>query len=75
MVGILWANGEQSAAIRLEEYWNELLAGSSVSLYCAYPIDLFNGSVHMDGIDAVLGAHTHMYAGPRTMLSGPRATH
>ncbi len=74
MVGILWVSGEQSAAIKLEEFWNDLLAGSAVSLFCAYPIDLFNGTPQMGGLDAVLCAHSHMYAGPRTMLSGPRAT-
>jgi hypothetical protein len=74
MVGILWVDGEQAAATRLEKYWNELLIGSTFSLFCAYPIDIFDGASQTGGLEAVLCAHTHMYAGPRTMLSSPRAT-
>jgi hypothetical protein len=73
MVGILWMDGQQDAATRLEKYWNELLTGSTVSLFCAYPIDIFDGGTQTGGLEAVLRAHTHMYAGPRTMLSSPRA--
>jgi hypothetical protein len=73
MVGILWVDGHQAAATRLEEYWNELLTGSTFSLFCAYPIDIFDGGSQTAGLEAVLCAHTHMYAGPRTMLSSPRA--
>jgi hypothetical protein len=73
MVGLLWVEGQRSAAGRLEEYWNELLSGSTVSLFCAYPIDIFDGGSENGGLEAVLCAHTHIYAGPRTMLSSPRA--
>jgi hypothetical protein len=73
MVGLLWVEGRQPAAIRVEEYWNELLAGSQCSLFCAYPIDIFDSDSPTNGLEAVLGAHTHAYAGPKTMLSGPRA--
>ena len=73
MVGLLWVDGQRSAATRLEEYWNELLSGSTLSLFCAYPIDVFNGGSENAGLEAVLCAHTHTYAGPRTMLSSPRA--
>jgi hypothetical protein len=73
MVGILWVDGEQDAAARLEQYWNELLTGSTFSLFCAYPIDIFDGESQAGGLEAVLCSHTHMYAGPRTMLSSPRA--
>lgn len=73
MVGLLWVGGQQTAALRLEHYWNELLVGSASSLFCAYPIDIFDGATEMDGLDALLCAHTHMYAGPGTMLSSARA--
>jgi hypothetical protein len=73
MVGILWVDGRHAAAARLERYWNELLAGNTFSLFCAYPIDIFDGGSQPSGLEAVLCAHTHMYAGPRTMLSSPRA--
>ena len=71
MVGLLWVEGERGAATRLEEYWNDLLRGSACSLFCAYPIDIYDDG-DTAGLDAVLGAHTHMSVGPNTMLSAPR---
>jgi hypothetical protein len=73
MVGILWVDGQQAAATRLEQYWNELLTGSTCSLFCAYPIDVFDGGSQTAALEAILCAHTHMCAGPRTMLSSTRA--
>jgi hypothetical protein len=75
MVGLLWIDGQESAAIHLEQYWNDILVGSSASLFCAYPIDIFNTAAGVPGLDAVLRAHTHMYAGPQTLLSSPRGIH
>ena len=71
MVGLLWVAGDRAAATRLEEYWNDLLRGSACSLYCAYPIDIYDNA-DTTGLDAVLGTHTHMSVGPNTMLSSPR---
>lgn len=73
MVALLWMDGRQPAAVRLEQYWNDILVGSSASLFCAYPIDIFEGAATAGGLDAVLGAHTHMYAGPSTLLTSSRA--
>jgi hypothetical protein len=73
MVGLLWVDGQESAAIRLEQCWNDILVGSSASLFCGYPIDFFNTAGAMPALDAVLRAHTHMYAGPQTILSSSRA--
>ena len=44
MVGLLWIERQQAAAIRLEQYWNEVLTGSTASLFCAYPIDVFDAA-------------------------------
>ena len=60
MVGLLWTKGQYSAAIRLEQFWNKLLARSSFSLYCAYPIDVFDKKFHAAALDGVLCAHTHL---------------
>ena len=49
MTNLLWQDGKQEAAIRLEEYWNELARAFSFSLFCSYTLD-----VHED----------HAYAGP-----------
>ena len=71
MVGLLWVAGERAAATRLEAYWNDLLRGAACSLFCAYPIDIYE-SGDTFGLDAVLGSHTHMSLGPNTMISSPR---
>ena len=49
MVNVLWQEGKQEAAIRLEEYWNELARLYPFSLFCSYLLD-----VH----------HDHAYNGP-----------
>jgi hypothetical protein len=58
MVGLLWASGEYSAAIKLEEYWNRCLQQFNASLLCAYPIDRLGPEFQADGIHAILCDHT-----------------
>ena len=41
MVDVLWKRGEKSAALRLEEMWNELQAERSFTLLCAYALGPF----------------------------------
>jgi DcmR-like sensory protein len=60
MVGLLWKAGEYSAAVRLEELWNELLKANDISLFCGYPIDIFSREFQADKVDALLCAHTHL---------------
>jgi DcmR-like sensory protein len=60
MVGVLWKAGQVSAAVRLEELWNQLLQASDVSLFCAYPIDVFSPEFRAASVDALLCAHTHV---------------
>jgi hypothetical protein len=69
MVGLLWMKGQHSAAIRLEEYWNRLLEDHAICLYCAYPVDPLGRDFESTQLQALLGVHTHLLAGPRTMLS------
>ena len=42
MVALLWAEGKNDAAIRLEQLWNALAASRSFSLRCAYPMRGFS---------------------------------
>jgi hypothetical protein len=60
MVGLLWKAEEYTAAIQLERLWNELLRQSDVSLFCAYPIDVFDPEFQPAKVDALLCAHTHL---------------
>lgn len=73
MVGLLWREGRYTEAGLLERLWNALLVGNAYSLYCAYGIDLFGKDVDKAALSAIVGAHTHLFAGPRTMLSSRRA--
>lgn len=41
MVSLLWQSGQQAAAIRLEEYWNELAKVYPFSLFCGYTLERF----------------------------------
>jgi PAS domain-containing protein len=41
MVALLWADGNQPAALALERLWNDLAKTHSFQLRCAYPMRLF----------------------------------
>jgi hypothetical protein len=70
MVGLLWSTGRVSAAVRLEEYWNRLLEDHAISLFCAYPIDVFHGDCEEATLSALVNTHTHVFAAPRTLFGG-----
>ena len=60
-------------AEHLERLWNTALAGSDFCLYCAYGIDLFDKLTDTAALNPIVAAHTHLSAGPSTMLSSGRA--
>jgi hypothetical protein len=60
MVGLLWKAGSFSAAIELEDNWNRLLKQYAFSLFCSYPIDVFDPEFQVRGVDALLCDHTHL---------------
>jgi len=60
MVDILWQRGEKNAAVRLEEFWNELGALQTFSLLCAYGIDPLHPGSYEGGLDRVCRTHTHV---------------
>lgn len=62
MVGLLWEQGEYSAAIELEAHWNRLLRSVPASLLCAYPIDVFGREFQASSIHAILCDHTAVVA-------------
>jgi hypothetical protein len=71
MVALLWEAGRQDSAAALERCWNGLLDDGSFSLFCAYPLDVFSPDADLESIEVVLREHTHLCAGPSTMLSRP----
>ena len=62
MVGLLWDAGEPSAAIALEEQWNDLLASVNFELFCGYPIDVASPVFQIATVDALLSTHDAMTA-------------
>ena len=72
MVGLLWDAERYGDAGLLEAYWNEALAGSSYSLFCAYRCDLFDTNLDPAGLNPIVTAHSHVLAGSGTVLSSHR---
>ena len=60
MADVLWQRGEQKAAIRLEEFWNELGRLQTFSLLCAYGIDPLEAASYGAALDALCRCHTHL---------------
>jgi hypothetical protein len=60
MVDVLWQKGQREAAIRVEEYWNELGRLQSFSLFCAYYMDPLDSKTYGGALESVCKAHTHL---------------
>jgi len=59
MVDILWQRGEEKAALRLEEFWNEIARLQTFSLLCAYSIDPLRDETYA-GLQSICKCHTHL---------------
>jgi hypothetical protein len=60
MVDVLWQRGERDAAIRLEEFWNDLAELQTFSLLCAYRMDPLDGAAYGRPLDCLSRVHTHL---------------
>jgi hypothetical protein len=60
MVDVLWQRGEREAAIRLEEYWNELGQLQTFTLFCAYRMDPLDGALYGGPLESVCRVHSHL---------------
>jgi KaiC/GvpD/RAD55 family RecA-like ATPase len=59
MVDVLFQQGQQAAAIRLEELWNDLLASRRCALLCAYELDVFDLETQTSVLPEIVRTHTH----------------
>ena len=57
MVNVLWKDGREAAAIRLETLWNELANTHEFKLLCGYSLGNFYKGAAIDSITAV---HSHL---------------
>ena len=60
MVDVLWRDGQAAAALRLEEFWNDLGALYAFSLLCAYRMGNFLREADGAGFHHVCRVHTHV---------------
>ena len=60
MVDVLWRQGEQQAALRLEEFWNRLIQQHAFSLFCAYVMGNFYRESHAEPFRHVCDLHTQI---------------
>jgi PAS domain S-box-containing protein len=61
MVALLWFQGDQEAAVRLEVLWNELHnATSPFVLFCAYPMPHFAGEGYERLFAEICKQHSHV---------------
>jgi hypothetical protein len=63
MVDVLWREGKQQAAIRLEMLWNNLANAEAFSLLCGYAMGHFYKDANFADI---CGHHTHVVAADGT---------
>jgi hypothetical protein len=60
MVNLLWQKNELTAALQLEDLWNELGRRRPFSLHCAYAMDNFDRATHCCALHGVHHAHSHL---------------
>lgn len=58
MVNLLWHRGQSHAAIRLEEYWNELARLYPFSLFCSYLLDPHHDDCYSGPIEEIGRTHS-----------------
>jgi hypothetical protein len=63
MVGVLWAEGNKDAALRVEHLWTRMQGQEKFPLFCAYArTQLKQDSIESD-IQSICGAHTRIVPG------------
>jgi hypothetical protein len=62
IVDLLWRRGEREAAIRLEEFWNDLAGLQTFSLLCAYYMDNLDQAAYSGPLDCICRVHSHLIA-------------
>lgn len=60
MVDLLWQRKTLPAAIRLEEYWNELAKTTPFSLLCSYFMDPEDEEIRNGPLQSVRQTHSHL---------------
>jgi hypothetical protein len=64
MVNVLWQEGKKEAAIRLEEYWNELARLYPFSLFCSYMLDVHHHHAYEGPLEDIGRTHSEILGTP-----------
>lgn len=59
MVDLLWQDGNENGAIKLEILWNQLASNYEFALLCGYAVGHFYKETRDSRIEEVRGQHTH----------------
>ena len=59
-VNVLWQRGERDAALRLEQFWNDLARLQTFSLLCGYCIDNLDPRAYAGPLERICEVHTHL---------------
>jgi hypothetical protein len=62
LVGLLWREGNADAAIRLEEFWNELARLYPFSLFCSYMVDYYAPACYHGPLSEIGRTHSDVIA-------------
>lgn len=65
MVNVLWREGKPLAAVRLEEFWNELARLYPFSLFCGYMLDSHAPETYQQPLAEIGRTHSHVVATPQ----------
>jgi PAS domain S-box-containing protein len=60
LVDVLWRSGNTTAALRLEELWNELAQTHDFTLLCGYAMANFHMESHGQELRSVCASHSHV---------------
>jgi hypothetical protein len=63
MVGVLWAEGNKDAALRLEHLWTQLQKRERFPLFCGYARSQLRGVNLESDIESICAAHTRIVPG------------
>ncbi len=64
MVSLLWKEGKPLAAIRFEEYWNELARLYPFSMFCTYMLDVHRDQAYAGPLEEIGRTHSDILASP-----------
>jgi hypothetical protein len=62
LVSMLWREGNANAAIRLEEFWNELARIYPFSLFCSYMVDYYAPACYHGSLSEIGRTHSDVIA-------------